>query len=136
MKRAMSYKMTTRDWHLLIISFLIFLILDLIYLTTMKDLLVGQITAVQQTPPKVRLSGAILCYLLLFWALYCFVIQPGRSSLDGFYLGICIYGVYEAVNFATFKNWQVLTVVIDTLWGGAVFALTNYFTDLIDRKWD
>jgi uncharacterized membrane protein len=135
MKRAMT-KMTAKDWHLLLISFLIFLVLDLIYLSSMKGVLVDQITSVQKSAPTLRLSGAILCYLLLFWALYCFVIQPGRSSLDAFCLGISIYGVYETVNYATFKNWKLSTVFIDTVWGGLVFALTNYFTDVIDSMWD
>ena len=36
-----------------------------------------------------------------------------------------IYAVFELTNLALFKNWFMLSVIIDTLWGGILFALTT-----------
>lgn len=44
---------------------------------------------------------------------------------------IIIYGVYETTNYALFKNWSILTVIIDTLWGGLLFASTTYIVNLL-----
>jgi uncharacterized membrane protein len=50
---------------------------------------------------------------------------------EAFLLGIVIYGVYETTNYALFKNWSILTVFMDTLWGGILFASTCYIINLI-----
>jgi uncharacterized membrane protein len=50
---------------------------------------------------------------------------------DAFLLGIVIYGVYETTNYALFKDWSILTVIIDTLWGGTLFAITTYIVNLL-----
>jgi uncharacterized membrane protein len=60
-----------------------------------------------------------------------FIIKPRRSVSDAFLLGIIIYGVYETTNLALFKNWSILTVIIDTLWGGILFATTTYIVNLL-----
>ncbi len=42
-----------------------------------------------------------------------------------------IYGVYETTNYALLKNWSILTVFIDTLWGGLLFAFTTYIINML-----
>ena len=44
-------------------------------------------------------------------------------------MGILIYGVYETTNYALFKNWSIFTVILDTLWGGTLFALVTFIID-------
>jgi len=46
-------------------------------------------------------------------------------------LGIVIYGVYETTNYALLKDLSILTVIIDTLWGGLLFASTTYLVNLL-----
>ena len=60
-----------------------------------------------------------------------FIIKPKKSVSDAFLLGIVIYGVYETTNYALLKNWSILTVIIDTLWGGILFAITTYIINLL-----
>lgn len=111
-----------------VISTAIFLILiDSIYLTLMKDYFNNQIKQVQGSPIQMNLYGTILCYILLIFGLYYFIIKDNRTLLDAFILGIVIYGVYELTTIALLKNWNVKTVIIDTLWGGILFVLTTYF---------
>jgi uncharacterized membrane protein len=84
-----------------------------------------QIAAVQRVSLQFRLSGAILCYLLLILGLYYFIILPKKSVMDAFLFGIVIYGVYETTNYTLLKKWKPEIVVIDTLWGGVLFAIVT-----------
>jgi uncharacterized membrane protein len=38
---------------------------------------------------------------------------------------VLINGVYETTNYAFFKNWSPLLVLLDTLWGGILLATTT-----------
>jgi uncharacterized membrane protein len=64
--------------------------------------------------------------IFLILGLYYFIIKPNRSIKDAFLLGLVIYGVYEGTNYALFNNWSEYIVIIDTLWGGILFALTTF----------
>jgi uncharacterized membrane protein len=111
-----------------IASSIILVLVDYIYLSIIKDFFGNQIKKVQGSPMKVNLIGAILCYIILVLGINYFIIYQNKSILDAFLLGLLIYGVYETTNYALFSNWSVSTVIIDTLWGGILFALTTYLT--------
>ena len=104
----------------------IMLLLDGIYLTINKTMLENQIVSVQRVTMKMRIMSAIACYIFLVGGLYYFIIKNHRSVMDAFLLGLVIYGVYETTTYAVFKNWSPYLVVIDTLWGGILLALTTY----------
>lgn len=111
---------------------IIFILLDSIYLRYMKNYFLNQISRVQNGKPgNIRFLGAGLTYLFLIFGLFYFIILPKRSVKDAFLFGLVIYGVYETTNYAIFRDWSILTVLIDTLWGGVLFALTSYFTQSI-----
>ena len=38
-------------------------------------------------------------------------------------------GVYETTNYALFSNWSIVSVIIDTLWGGLLFASTTFIVN-------
>jgi len=99
--------------------------LDAIYISALKDMFEVQIAAVQRVALQFRLFGAIMCYILLIGGLYYFILQDRRSIADAFFLGIVIYGVYESTTYALLKQWKLKTLIIDTLWGGILFALTT-----------
>jgi len=99
--------------------------LDAIYMSVLKDMFELQIAAVQRVALQFRLFGAIMCYILLIAGLYYFILQDRRSIADAFFLGIVIYGVYESTTYALLKQWKLKTLIIDTLWGGILFALTT-----------
>lgn len=114
----------THLYFLFIIGILLVTI-DSLYLYTIKDMFELQIAAVQRVSLQFRLSGAILCYLLLILGLYYFIILPKKSVMDAFLFGIVIYGVYETTNYTLLKKWKPEIVVIDTLWGGVLFAIVT-----------
>ena len=118
---------------LLFLSAIIFVTIDFIYINLIQNYFKNQIEKVQNSPMKVNLFAALLCYIFLIFALNYFIIQPKRSVNDAFFLGILIYGVYETTNYALFTKWSFLTVVIDTLWGGTLFAITTFIITQIRK---
>lgn len=116
---------------LMLLSAIIFITLDFIYLQSIKDYFQKQVQSVQGSAMQVNYLGAALCYVFLIVGINYFIIKPNRSVTDAFLLGLVIYGVYETTNYALFKNWSIITVIIDTLWGGILFALTTYIVSLL-----
>lgn len=112
----------------LIISVVLLLLIDGLFLYTISDIFKQQVLDVQKSPMQINMVGGALCYLFLILGLYYFILKPHRSVKDAFLLGLVIYGVYETTTYALLKNWKLQTVMIDTLWGGILFALTTYFT--------
>jgi len=110
----------------LLVSAIIFVCVDAVYLNLLKGYFNKQVEDIQGSKIEFNLLAAIICYILLIIGLNYFIIRPRRSVNDAFLLGIVIYGVYETTNWAIFKKWSPLSVIIDTLWGGILFGLTTF----------
>lgn len=115
----------------IVVYFFVLLGIDLLFLKTINNLFSKQIMRVQKEPMRVNIYGAIASYLFLFLALYYFIIRQNGSILNAMVLGFVLYGVYETTSYALLKNWEVKTVVIDTLWGSVLFGITVYISRLI-----
>jgi uncharacterized membrane protein len=87
-----------------------------------------QVAEVQRVVLEVRSLGAIICYSLLIFGLYYFIIKDRRPVKDAMILGFLVYGVYESTTYALLKKWRLRTMMIDTLWGGILFGLTTLLT--------
>ena len=109
----------------MLLSAIVLIVIDSVYLNLMKGYFDNQVKKVQGTNIKLNFLGAAICYIFLIVGLNYFIIKPHRSVQDAFLLGLVIYGVYETTNLALFSNWSVLTVLIDTLWGGLLFGITT-----------
>jgi len=116
---------------LMLISAIVFITIDFIYLNIMKDYFDKQIKNIQGTKIEMNFLGAALCYIFLIYGLNYFIIKPRKSVSEAFLLGLVIYGVFETTNYALFKNWSIITVIMDTLWGGLLFASTTYIVNLL-----
>jgi len=110
------------------------LALDGIYITLNQNFFESNISRIQHAPLKVNYLGLILCYFALITGLYYFIIRLNRSPLDAFLLGVFVYGVYETTNYATFQKWKQELVIMDTIWGGVLFALTTFLVKFAVRK--
>tara|TARA_Y100001970_G_scaffold196135_1_gene238485 strand:- start:492 stop:872 length:381 start_codon:yes stop_codon:yes gene_type:complete len=124
------------NYKLIILSIIIVLVLDYIYLSTIKNLFLQMILKIQKKPLSVNIFYAILSYLLIIFALNYFILNNKNLSLkekylNAFILGFVIYGVYEATNASLFSDWSTKVIIIDSLWGGILFLLTTYFIELI-----
>jgi uncharacterized membrane protein len=111
-----------------LLSAIIFVILDGIYINSIKNYFNTQITNVQGTPVKIKLIPTALTYVFLIFILEYFIISKKQNYKNAFLLGLSIYAVYELTNYSLFSKWSLLTVFIDTFWGGIVFALTTFLT--------
>ncbi len=115
-------------------SIIILPIIDFIYLKSISAHFSQQILDVQNSPMTFRLVPAILCYIALIFALNYFILNTNNSKqqkiLNAFLLGLCIYAVYEMTNYTLLEKWSLKTVIIDTLWGGILFALTTFIINL------
>jgi len=112
----------------LVLSGVMMLFLDSIYLSTFSNFFNNVVEKVQGTKIQLNLSGAILCYLFLIFGINYFILDQKKSLTDAFILGLVIYGVYETTSFTLLKNWSLNAVLLDTLWGGILFTLTVYLT--------
>jgi uncharacterized membrane protein len=117
----------------LLVSGVIFIVIDYFYLNTMKNYFSHQIYLVQSSALKMNYLATLLCYIFLIIGLNYFILQYRRPILDAFILGLVIYGVFETTNKALFSKWKWFSVFIDTLWGGILFALTSYLFYIIEK---
>jgi len=78
-----------------------------------------------------KMGIAAAFYLVYTAGIIIFAVLPGLTasslitsiSLGGFF-GLCAYATYEITNYATLKKWTAKLVVIDTLWGTFLSAMT------------
>ena len=111
---------------LLALSFIIFVALDYVYLNLFSSHFKQQILDVQHSPLEFKLIPAIICYITLVFGLNYFILQRNGSVLDAALLGLVIYTVYETTNMAIIKDWNLKSVLIDSIWGGILFGSTTY----------
>ena len=118
----------------LLISSILMLGLDIMYLGTTRNYYGSVVQSIQKSPMRVRLFSAALTYLIMIIGLYYFILSENRHPLEAFLFGIVIYGVYEFTTYAIFNNWTPFAVVLDTIWGGCLMAMTTFFTQYIISK--
>ena len=109
-----------------LLSLLILVSIDSIYLYFIKTLFEKHISLIQNSPLNINMHGAIICYIFLVLGLNYFILSTNKGVMDAFILGLVIYAVFESTNLALFKKWPYYFVLVDTLWGGILFALTTY----------
>jgi uncharacterized membrane protein len=110
-----------------IVTAVVLLSLDFIYLYSASGFFQSMIQSIQcGKKMEIRIIGAVLTYICLVALLNVFIFNDNRSVKDAFLMGICVYGVYETTNYAILDKWLKTSVIIDTLWGGILFAGTTY----------
>ena len=128
---AQNWNLSFNKFPKILIVAIIFIIIDSIYLYLSSNYFSNQIKLIQGSPIQMNYLATFLCYIFLIFGINYFIIGPNRSIKDAFLLGIVIYGVFETTSKALFAKWSWITVIIDTLWGGILFALTTYIIKLI-----
>ena len=116
-----------------IISGLIMLVIDIIYLSLTGHEFTGMVKKIQKSPFAMRMSGAITSYILMILGLNTFIIREKKTPMDAAILGLVIYGVFDAVNYAIFSKYDLLIALKDTFWGATLFYVTTYLTYKISK---
>ena len=102
------------------------LLLDMLYISMISKTFKKMIENIQKTRFKLNYTSAALCYIFIVIQLYVFIIQNNESIQKAFLLGFTTCGIYELTNLATFTQWNVPIAIMDTIWGGILYALTSY----------
>ena len=108
------------------------LVMDVSWLTLNRNLWNSQVMAIQRSPLKIRLGGAMLAYVALILAVVAFAVQPSKTPQDawgrGGLLGFCIYAVFDGTVLALFSSYKWSTAGMDILWGTFVCASASWAT--------
>lgn len=116
----------------LLLTTIILPFIDYFYLSNVSDhfnILIQKITKEKMT---FNINRAIIAYFFLILGIYYFIIKNinkdniKQKLKDAFILGIVIYGTYDFTNGAIFKDYDLQTSIIDTIWGGTLFTIVTY----------
>ena len=99
--------------------------ITMIYLV-MKPLFEKQIRLIQGSVMALDPLAAVLSYIILVSGVYFFLVYPRRTLLEAFALGFFVYSTYELTSKSILRSWKWQTVVIDSVWGGSLFAITTF----------
>ena len=101
----------------LVISAVLLLVLDIPWLYVNQNVAGSMIRAIQGSSVQLRIVPSVIVYLLL-----AYLLTVPKTVEEAFLLGAATYGVYDATNYATFKNYSPVFAVADTLWGGILLS--------------
>jgi uncharacterized membrane protein len=113
---------------MLIIATISMLLLDAIYIYLTSTLYNNQLRAIQGSDLKLKILPALLVYVFLLGGLYYFILIPKKPIIDAFLLGLVIYAVFDLTNLAILDKWSYKIVIMDSLWGASLFAMTTFIT--------
>lgn len=79
--------------------------------------------------PQVRWVPAVLFYLIFIAGLLVFAVLPGltagsltRALILGAFLGFMAYATFDLTCLALFKDFPVVVVIVDLIWGSVLSA--------------
>lgn len=113
---------------MLSIAIITMLLLDSIYIYLTRTIYGDMIRAIQGSDLKIKLIPTLLVYVFLVGGLYYFILLPKRPIMDAFILGLVIYAVFDLTNLAILDKWTYNVVIMDSLWGASLFAMTTFIT--------
>lgn len=80
--------------------------------------------------PNVNWTAAIIFYLIYIVGILFFAVWPAfqegslsKALLYGALFGFFTYATYDLTNLATLKDWPLIVVVVDIIWG-AILCLS------------
>ena len=121
---------------LFIISLVLFIILDGIWISTNFNYYMTVLKKIQKEPFVVKIPPIIISYICLSIALYLYLkfiiyeIKEQKNTnkyliavLYGFLFGLAVYGTYSFTCCTYFKNYTYYDGFKDTLWGIILFCI-------------
>ena len=88
----------------------------------------------------VNWAAATVFYLIYIAGIIFFAVRPavlnaswGQAAILGALFGFFTYATYDLTNMATIKNWPLIIVVVDILWGVCLCTLVSISSFLLSR---
>jgi uncharacterized membrane protein len=115
-----------------IVSCLVLVVLDIIWLKITKQWYFKNIKNIQKSEVIIRMGPTIIVYVLMCMAVL-FILLPLiyyataiPKMLTACIIGLCIYGIYNSINYAVFSNYSWQVAVVDTIWGTCLFGFIGF----------
>ena len=118
---------------------IIILLLDSIYLKTAGDKFVKMTEKIQGEKFKIKIESAAVVYIVLILAWFNFIYPEIKAKnlknllIKAFILGLCIYATYDFTNLAILNNYRLDLAILDSVWGGTLFALSTFLFVQINK---
>lgn len=124
-----------------IIAIPVFFLIDIIWLAVVsKSFYRDQLGYLMAE--SVKWPAAVIFYLLYIAGLVLFSIMPAvekqsllKAVILGASLGLVAYATYDLTNYATIKEWPLIVVVVDMIWGTVLSAGVSAITYVIVSRW-
>ena len=88
-----------------------------------------------------NLAAAAVFYLIYVVGIVVFAVGPALKNdslayavVYGALFGFFTYATYDVTNYATMKNWPVIVVVVDVVWGTILAASSAALGFLLSRQ--
>ncbi|WP_420414135.1 DUF2177 family protein [Roseibium sp.] len=88
-----------------------------------------------------NLAAAAAFYLIYVVGIVVFAVGPALKNgslayavIYGALFGFFTYATYDVTNYATMKNWPVIVVVVDVVWGTVLAASSAALGFLLSRQ--
>jgi len=101
----------------ILVSAVLIFVLDIPWLYINQEWAGSMIRSIQGSAMKVRIVPALITYVFL-----AYLVHIPKSMTEAFLLGVAVYGVYDATNYATLTKYSPTFAVADTLWGGLLMS--------------
>jgi uncharacterized membrane protein len=117
-----------------IITFVIFAILDVSWITFNYNYYTTLCKRIQKEPFVPKLPAAMIAYIILGIGLFLylkFILHENKKRnylktiLYGFLFGLVIYGTYSFTCCTYYKNYGYYDAIIDTTWGILLFIISG-----------
>jgi uncharacterized membrane protein len=100
---------------------LLLAVVDLPWLLLIGETAQKLVHRIQGSELTLKFLPAFVVYLAL-----AYLVLQVESPMEAFKMGVATYAVYDFTNLAMFKNYTLSFALMDTLWGGVLFALVRY----------
>ena len=115
-----------RSWQLYGTAVLLLILIDMPWLFLIGETAQKLIYRIQGSDLKLKYVPALAVYLAL-----AYLVLKTESPMEAFKVGAATYAVYDFTNLAMFKNYTLQFALMDTIWGGILFAMARYALDRI-----
>ena len=91
--------------------------------------------------PDVKWTAAVIFYLMYIAGILFFAVRPAlhaaswwQAALLGGLYGFFTYATYDFTNLATLKDWPLIVVLVDVVWGVCLCTIVSVLSFAI-AKW-
>lgn len=100
---------------------LLLAVVDLPWLLLIGETAQKLVHRIQGSELTLKFLPAFVVYLAL-----AYLVLQVETPMEAFKMGVATYAVYDFTNLAMFKNYTLSFALMDTMWGGVLFALVRY----------